>query len=287
MEQSMIESIAKLTDNVKVLTEKLDKQTKKANRLEARLMTWMQSSPASERGAANFSIGSPVASCAKRTIDVDDAEDAPPTKQIKPSSEPVMDAFAALDGLGSADTRTTDINIIAQLELLHSNGVFQAKKRQADAADDVVTKRALFDSNNKYFFGYNPNMAQDRKGGKKHYTNAMTAVAIAFDGNQWNRMFDESLDSNAVRTIMAAVSKEVHLKIKDLSITLQIRKPTDKFRELKNLRSVSGKWKEIIEALSKTRKSETEREEWLMGQLGEVAVAGTQKSLTTCWGSKE
>jgi hypothetical protein len=49
----MIESIAKLTDSVKMLTEKLDKQTKKATRLKARLMTWMQSSPASERGAAN------------------------------------------------------------------------------------------------------------------------------------------------------------------------------------------------------------------------------------------
>jgi hypothetical protein len=194
-----------------------------------------------------------------------------------------MDAFAALDGLGSADTRTTDINVIAQLELLHSNCVFQAKKRQAYAAGEVVTKRALFDSKNKYFFGYNPSMAQDRKGGKKHYTNAMTAVAVAFDGNQWNRMFDESLDSNAVRTIVATVSKEVHLKIKDLSITLQIRQPTDNFRELENLRSVSGKWKEIIEAVNKTRQSETEREEWLMGQLGEVAVAGTQRSLTVSY----
>jgi hypothetical protein len=94
---------------------------------------------------------------------------------------------AAMDGLTSADMRTNYINVVSQLELLHSTGVFQTKKRQADAAGEVVTKCALFDSSNKYFFlGYNQSMAQDSKEGKRHYRNAMTVVAIVINGEGLN-----------------------------------------------------------------------------------------------------
>jgi hypothetical protein len=284
----LIESVARLTDQVQTLTKQLEQQTKKTKHFEARLMRMIQSSPATpaiERDAANFDIGSPAAGT-KRALDVDIEEedhDSPPTKQSKATSEP-RDAFAAMDGLASAATRTNDINVVSQLELLHSTGVFQAKKRQADAAGEVVTKSALFDSSNKYFFGYNQSLAQDSKGGKRHYTNAMTVVAIVIDGDQWNQMFDESLDSAAVRAIVSDVSKKVHEKIKALEIRFLNRKPTEDLKPLKNLRSVSGKWKKINDALSKTMKSEIERDNWLLSQLGEAI--GPQRSLGQFWNKK-
>jgi hypothetical protein len=112
---------------------------------------------------------------AKRALDVDDShakvdsEDGvkePPPKQMKAAA-----ANDALDGISVANTKTTEITIASELERLHSLiGVFQTKKKQAAENNEVVPKRALFDDGNKYYFGGNPSMSLDTKGGKSQYT---------------------------------------------------------------------------------------------------------------------
>lgn len=167
--------------------------------------------PASAKGAAPVTVDvCAAAASVKRTLDADvDAEQvAPPAKQSK------RNAFDAMDGVSSANLSTKDVTVKSELERLHSTGVFREKKRQADEREEVVTKRALFDSNNRYFFGYNPQLLTDKHGGKSHNTVAMTVVATAFDGVQWNKMFDESLDDAAVRAIVADVSKKMNERLK-------------------------------------------------------------------------
>jgi hypothetical protein len=197
--QTLIEAVEKLTNHVTELTSNLDKERKKSSKLEAHVahlmkMGFASASPASTKRTYMATVDVHAADAnIKRTLDADvDAElideDAPPAKLSKPN------AFDALDGVSATNVNTGDVTVKSELERLYSTGVFREKKRQADERDEAVTKRALFDSNNPYFFGYNPQLAADsRHGGKSHNTAAMTLVAISIDGAQWNKLFDQSL----------------------------------------------------------------------------------------------
>jgi hypothetical protein len=144
-------------------------------------------SPASAKKGHSVDVNVPLSgiSGAKQALDVDDSHakvdsdegvKEPPPKQRKPAA--ANDAFDASDGISVANTKTTDIDIACELERLHSLGVFQAKLKQAAENNEVALKRALFDEGNRYYFGGNPCMSLDKKGGKSQYTNAMTVAAI-------------------------------------------------------------------------------------------------------------
>jgi hypothetical protein len=215
--QTLIEAVQNLTNHVSELTSNLEQERRKSSKLQSRAADLMKvvsdfasGTPASVKGTATATIDVHAAAASiKQTLDADiDAEhcvdeDAPPAKQSKPN------AFDAMDGVYSANLSTGDVNVKSELVRLHSTGVFQEKKKE-----EVVTKCALFDSDNRYFFGYNPQLLADRHGGKSHNTAAMTLVAISIDGAQ----FDELLDDAAVRAIAADVSKEVNEQIRVLFI---------------------------------------------------------------------
>jgi hypothetical protein len=236
--QTLIEAVEKLTNHVTELTSNLDKERKKSSKLEAHVahlmkMGFASASPASAKRTDTATVDVHAADAnIKRTLDADVYaerfidEDAPAAKLSKPN------AFDALDGVSATNVNTGDVNVKSELERLYSTGVFREKKRQADEREEVVTKRALFDSNNPYFFGYNPQLAADsRHGGKSHNTAAMTLVAISIDGAQWNKLFDESLDDAAVRAIAADVSKNVHERIRELLIKYCDKSPDDTFKD--------------------------------------------------------
>jgi hypothetical protein len=88
-------------------------------------------------------------------------------------------------------------------------------------------------------------MVQDTKGGKRHYTNAMAVVAIVIDGEQWNQMFDESLDSAAVRAIVSDVSMKVHEKSRHWRLGFC----------MESLRNISNHLKISVPCLTSGRKS--------------------------------
>lgn len=100
----------------------------------------------------------------------------------------------------------------------------------------------------------------------------MTVAAIAFDNEQWNEMFTE-LDDAALRKICSEVNQQAHGWLKKKAIDICQKDPErTKFRKLKNLRSFSGKYKEIMQALDTIwHKSDLEVAEWLKNELGEVA----------------
>ena len=72
------------------------------------------------------------------------------------------------------------ITVMSEMERFWEADLFQAKKQLADKDNKRVPKRALFDPTNNYFFGYNPDCYNDKKGMKKGNLDAMTMVAIAF-----------------------------------------------------------------------------------------------------------
>ena len=170
------------------------------------------------------------------------------------------------------------ITIASELERLHSTGMFRAKQKQAAENNETVSKRALFDSTNKYFFGLNPDMARDRSGNAKNNVCAMTVAAIAFTDTQWKHMFDDTLDSTAIRNIAFEVKNQAAEKIKEWEIRHCNRKQNDKFKPLKNMRSVASKWKDIVKVLEKTYKTDGQFDAWLKKELGE-AVRGRQMSI--------
>jgi hypothetical protein len=259
----LLETIHKLTENLASVTALLDQQTKMSAKLESRVSELMQlvSSrtllvPAAGANNGIASIAGPAAG-AKRTLNANDFaehidEDAPPKKQIRMPSDA---------------KKQHDVNIASELERLHSTGVLRAKKMVADKKGEVVTKRALFDPTYKYWVGYNQDMLLEKHGGKKYNTNAMTVAAIVIDDTEWNQLFDESLDSDAIQEVAGCVTKKVHDRIKALEIRYLERSPDDLFLPLKNMRSVSDKWNKIL----KVMKSEIQFDEWLSQELGETS----------------
>eukprot|EP00956_Cyclotella_meneghiniana_P034407 scaffold104587_cov44-Cyclotella_meneghiniana.AAC.3 len=214
--------------------------------------------------------------------DLDDAllpEDEvqePPSQQQR-----VVNAFEMLDGLPTAPLiDPKELSIGLELERLYKSNIFAEKKRMADEESKSVPKRALFDCGCHYFFGLNPVMVNDGHGGRQANIDAMTLAAIAFNNEQWNEMFTE-LDDAALRKICSEVNQQAHDWLKKKAIDICQKDPkSTRFRKLKNLRSFSGKYKEIMQALDTIwHKSDLEVAEWLKNELGEVA-SRTQLSLT-------
>ena len=176
-----------------------------------------------------------------------------------------------------------DVNIGAELERLYKSKVFKAKKDEADRNPNenqkTVPKRALYDCDCMYFFGLNPRYENDQHGGKQANIEAMTVAAIAFEAEQWNKMFTK-LDDKDLRKICSDVNKQAQEWLKKRTIDICQVSPKTVFKKLKNLRSFSTKYKEIMKAHVKIwHKSDIEIAEWLRGELGEVATR-SQASLT-------
>jgi hypothetical protein len=290
-EQSLSETNKSLSEQLELAKKELSRQTSRSKKLEAQVKTLkmaLTSSPSATPQTAP--LGETAAetatesATAKRTLDVDDVSDEEPQKKQArtTANAPTNNAFGLM--IDAAAVNRVDINSITiqtELERLFSEGVFQARKRQADENGEKVPKRALFDSQNKYFFGANPHMLLDNKGGKKANTNAMTVAAIAFPDRLWEQMFnDDKLDMAGVRRIASAVNSSVADKIKNWEINHCGRKEDGGFRPLKNQRAVSGKWKEVVKALMKTRyKTEEQFQAWVAKELGET-VKGRQTTIT-------
>ena len=125
----------------------------------------------------------------------------------------------------------------------------------------------------------NPQYENDQHGGKQANIDAMTVAAIAFESEQWDKMFTK-LDDKDLRKICSEVNKQAQEWLKKKAIEICQVPSKTVFKKLKNLRSVSTKYKEIMKALVKVlHKSKKEIAEWLRGELGEVAARG-QASLT-------
>jgi hypothetical protein len=96
---------------------------------------------------------------AKRSLDVEYEVEEPPTKQTKPT--PTKNAFDLLiDGAAVHNVDLNNITVQSELQRLYSADVFQTKKKQAAKKGEEVSKRALFDSTNEYYFGSNPDINQ-------------------------------------------------------------------------------------------------------------------------------
>jgi len=245
-QQTLAETNKALLENFQTVSKQLAESLKTQAKLERQVAKLMVlTSPASVKKAPSVDVNvPPLGICStKRALDVDgsygevDSDggvNKPPPKQMKPAAANDDDAFNALDGIAVSSTKTTDITIASELERLHSLGVFQAKKEQAAKNNEVVLKRALFDEGNRYYFGGNPCMSTDTKGGKSQYTHAMTIAAIAFDSRLWEKMFSESLEEVEVRKIAAAVHKSAMAWIKDKEIKyIEGRNENSQFRDLK------------------------------------------------------
>jgi hypothetical protein len=75
---------------------------------------------------------------------------------------------------------------------------------------------------------------------------------------------DDNLDMADVRRIASAVNSSVADKIKNWEIDHCGRNEDENFKPLKNLPAISGKWKEVVKALMKTRyKTEDQFEAWV------------------------
>ena len=104
-------------------------------------------------------------------------------------------AFQLLTGLAETKVDLKDITVMSEMERFWAAGTFQNKKAMAAENNETVPRRALFDTNNSYFFGYNPDCFNDDSGMKKRSLDAMTMVAIAFTSQQWNRLFEGCLQT--------------------------------------------------------------------------------------------
>jgi hypothetical protein len=198
------------------------------------------------------------------------AENAIETMQ--PSAN-VRNAFDAMDGIVVSTVDTTKITVRTELERLWNDEVFKAKKSMSvdkEGNHIPIPRRALFDVNSAFFFGYNADMARDKKGLKKAYTDGMTAVAVSITQRQWDTMFEESLSKDGMRDIVGEVITSVHRNVKQWEIEYCGRKPTETFKATKNLRALGNKWNNICKGVRKSfNNNDQQVDNWLRGLLGE------------------
>ncbi len=118
---------------------------------------------------------------------------------------------------------------------------------------------------------------------KKGNLDAMTMVAIAFTSQQWNRLFEKDCQLDEMRSIVGLVVKQMQANLKAWEIRFCDRSETSRFAELKNLRSISGKWITILKGPKKTMNFKDVKDivfkEWLADKLGEPPGSVGQSSL--------
>ena len=192
-------------------------------------------------------------------------------------------AFQLLTGLAETKVDLKDITVMSEMERFWAAGTFQNKKAMAAENNETVPRRALFDTNNSYFFGYNPDCFNDDSGMKKRSLDAMTMVAIAFTSQQWNRLFDDNCELDEMRSIVGEVLKQMHANLKAWEIRFCNRSETSRFNILKNLRAIANKWNTILGGLKKTMNfnnlTDPVFKEWLADKLGEPPGSVGQSSL--------
>jgi hypothetical protein len=224
---------------------------------------------------------------ASDNVAVEDGED---TEQNVSTETVQQDSAAArsnaldlLNGLAESTADLSTITVMSEMERFWAANIFQNRKEMADRDNAPVPKRALFDTKNKYFFGYNPDCYNDTKGMKKGNLDAMTMVAIAFTSQQWNRLFEKDCQLDEMRSIVGLVVKQMQANLKACEIRFCDRSETSRFAELKNLRSISGKWITILKGLKKTMNFKDVKDivfkEWLADKLGEPPGSVGQSSL--------
>ena len=181
--------------------------------------------------------------------DIDDEEVRPAEEEEyePPTQRRRRNAFEALDGVPEVPVLDPkDVNIGAELERLYKSKVFKAKKDEADRNPNenqkTVPKRALYDCDCMYFFGLNPRYENDQHGGKQANIEAMIVAAIAFEAEQWNKMFTK-LDDKDLRKICSDVNKQAQEWLKKKTIDICQVSPKTVFKKLKNLRCFSTKYR--------------------------------------------
>jgi hypothetical protein len=96
-------------------------------------------------------------------------------------------------------------------------------------------------------------------------------------------MFSDLLEEVEVHKIAAAVHKSAMAWVKEHEIKyVEGRTENSQFRDLKNLRAISEKWKNIIKPVSESDdcKALGGLDTWLKRELGKIASSGTQRKLT-------
>lgn len=297
--QTLIETNKTLVDKVVTLTSELKKSEQKTNKLAKQMeelaRTVAMGSPMSAATTTRSAMSPAVHAGAKRRLDEIDEEPqesmdkgsteevtGQPTRQqpmaenaietMQPSAN-VRNAFDAMDGIVVSTVDTTKITVRTELERLWNDEVFKAKKSMSvdkEGNHIPIPRRALFDVNSAFFFGYNADMARDKKGLKKAYTDGMTAVAVSITQRQWNTMFEESLSKDGMRDIVGEVITSVHRNVKQWEIEYCGRKPTETFKATKNLRALGNKWNNICKGVRKSfNNNDQQVDNWLRGLLGE------------------
>ena len=174
-------------------------------------------------------------------------------------------AWGSLDGIVTSTVDLTKITVRTELECMWHSNKFKDK---TDGEGNIIRlpKHALFDTMCAHFLGYNADMARDQTGQKKAYTDSMTVVAVSMEQRNWDTLREDSLTAEQMRQVVGDIIRDMYKKLKELEIEYLGRSPNSKFKELKNLRSVAGKWKKILSEVEKRQDVDT----WLKGQLGEI-----------------
>lgn len=300
-QQTLIDTNKALVARLEVMTTELQQSQKRSDKLTKRVNALANAvsmgSPASVSGAAAALTTPDKSKGTKRSLDdiskeidpqpeivMDGVEGSAAEPASKPAANPAKKNALAVLGIPVEKPDTNAITVKTELERLWKTKVFKNRKALAGVDDEgkqiPVPKRALFDPDFALFFGYNEIMEKDKKGLKKTYTDAMTVVAISFNERLWDTMFEDSLKEEGMRDIVGEICGKVQLTLREMAIRYTEKTEKSKFKQLKNLRSIHGKWKEITAAVRKTyRKDDMEMEEWLRGYLGEAAGRGKQKTI--------
>ena len=300
-QQTLIDTNKALVARLEVMTTELQQSQKRSDKLTKRVNALANAvsmgSPASVSGAAAALTTPDKSKGTKRSLDdiseemdpqpenvMDGVEGSAAEPAAKPAAHPAKKNALAVLGIPVEKPDTNAITVKTELERLWKTKVFKNRKALAGVDDEgkqiPVPKRALFDPDCALFFGYNEIMEKDKKGLKKAYTDAMTVVAISFNKRLWDTMFEDSLKEEGMRDIVGEICGKVQLTLREMAIRYTEKTEKSKFKQLKNLRSIHGKWKEITAAVRKTyRKDDAQMEEWLRGYLGEAAGRGTQKTI--------
>eukprot|EP00956_Cyclotella_meneghiniana_P042756 scaffold249312_cov72-Cyclotella_meneghiniana.AAC.5 len=78
--------------------------------------------------------------------------------------------------------------------------------------------------------------------------------------SNWDTLREDSLNAEQMRQVVGdIILTDMYKKLKELEIEYLDRNPNSKFKELKNLRSVAGKWKKKYSVKLKRDKT------WILG----------------------